>query len=1274
MSRYSTMSVFSVLFLLLVASTVQAIFHKNSPTDNSNLTIGNFIDFTQLLGIDYGRPTLRRRYDYVIVGAGPAGSVLAARLTEDPAVTVLLLEAGRAEIPLVSDVPLAAPNLQSTDYNFAYESEPQTRGCLGLWDRKCSWPHGRGIGGSSIINYMIYTRGNRRDYDAWAAAGNPGWSWDEMLPYHIRSERANVRDFDRNGFHGRSGPLSVEDCPFRSKIATTFVESAQRAGYPYLDYNAGDQLGVSFLQANTLQGRRVTSGNAYLYPARKRPNLHILTSAWVTRVLINKATKEATGVVFVRDGKTQSVTARKEVILSAGAFESAKLLMLSGVGPADHLASFRIPVVQNLPVGELLYEHPGVFGPVFIVHQPIDNYVSLDESINFSNIVQYLKGRGVFTTNSVESLMYVKSPVAESPDPGLPDVEIMQAFSSIDFDTGTGTPRAFRLTNATYDGYFRPIMNLRSFQYLPMLMKPYTKGKLRLRSTNPFNHPLFQYRYFEDDRDIEALVYGMQEAIRVTSQEPFRRLGVELYRKQVPGCEQHPFGTHQYWRCHVMTLTATFHHQVATCKMGPPSDPEAVVDHELRVYGMRRLRVVDIGVVPFPPTAHTAAVAFVIGEKAADLVRDAARKEDYRVREKHSSLPVQSARWSPFEWPFPDRSMAQFLSAVIGLLFLVLGGAVIPSRALISLSNITSLIYDAKEINYGHHSLLDSYDFIIVGAGPAGCVLANRLTEDPAVSVLLLEIGKGEIPLFTDSPLVGPILAATDYNFGYETEKQRYGCLGLRGGRCSWAHGRGVGGSSIINNVIYTRGNRRDYDSWARAGNEGWSWNDVLPLFKRIETANIRDFGDNGFHGTRGRLSVEDCPFRSDIARAFVKSAESAGYRYLDYNAGDNLGVSFLQAHTRNGRRATGGNSYLRDIVDRPNLHIVTRAWVTKILIDPDTKTATGVRLLHNRQYHEVDAEREVILSAGAFESPKLLMLSGIGPAKHLREHGIKLVSDLPVGRKVYEHGGVFGPIFIVREPSDNLVSFEQLANAGEFLRFRNGSGPLTTNSVESLLYVKSPFAEDPDPDYPDVEVMQAFTSFSFDTTPGSRSAYYLTDRMYNEYFRPLANTRNFMFLPMLLKPRAVGRVELKSSNPFNHPMFRYQYFEDERDVDALVYAIKEVIRISTKAPLRRFGVELYSRKVPGCQYMAFNTIDYWRCHVRHLTATFQHQVATCKMGPPQDPEAVVDSRLRVYGIKGLRVADVGIIPEAPTGHTCAHSFLIGEKAADLIKEDHRLH
>uniref|UniRef100_A0A182Y1U9 Uncharacterized protein n=1 Tax=Anopheles stephensi TaxID=30069 RepID=A0A182Y1U9_ANOST len=638
----------------------------------------------------------------------------------------------------------------------------------GIWASKVSSYCLRGLlwaGGATASNKVLealvsrFTRSRQITLEGYLLS---------MARLHLAHERYHSLDAK-----AKASPLSLEEMIlmtiYSSTIATTFVESAQQAGYPYRDYNAGDQIGVSFLQANTLQGRRVTSGNAYLYPARKRPNLHILTRAWVTKVLINK-------------------------------------------------------------------------------------------DINFSNFIQYLKGRGVFTTNSVESLMYVKSPVAASPDPGLPDVEVMQAFSSIDYDTGTGTPRAFRLTNTTFEGYFRPIMNVRSFQYLPMLLKPYTRGKLRLKSTNPFHHPVFQYRYFEDDRDIEALVYGVVQ----------------------------------------------------------------------------------------------------------------------------------------------------------------------PSLSLISLGNITSLIYDAKEINYGRHTLLDSYDFIIVGAGPAGCVLANRLSEDPSVTVLLLDIGRGEIPLFTDSPLIGPILA-------------------------------------------------------------------------------------------------------TDIARAFVKSAEQAGYRYLDYNAGDNLGVSFLQAHTRNGRRATGGNSYLRDIVDRPNLHIVTRAWVTKILIDP------------------------------------------------------------------------------------GKTSMEHILNARrEFLRFRNGSGPLTSNSVESLLYVKSPFAEDPDPEYPDVEVMQAFASFSIDTTPGTRNAYYLTDRMFNEYFRPLANTRNFMFLPMLLKPRAVGRVELKSVNPFSHPAFRYQYFEDDRDVDAVVYAIKEVIRISTKAPLRKFGIELYNRKVPGCQYMPFNTIDYWRCHVRHLTATFQHQGSRC--------------------------------------------------------------
>ena len=318
--------------------------------------------------------------------------------------------------------------------------------------------------------------------------------------------------------------------------------------------------------------------------------------------------------------------------MAAGAFETPKLLMLSGIGPNEELAKFDIPVIQELPVGDTLYEHPGVLGPVFTINRTIDENVNLDRVLNLKTIIDFTAGEGVFTSNSVEGLMYIKTPFAEDPDPGLPDVEIMQALTTLAFDTTPGNRLAFRVTQEVYDSYFVPLRQTRSFQYLPMLMQPRTKGKLRLKSDNPFNHPIFDYNYFEDDRDLEALVYGIKMAINVTGQEPFRRLGVELYTKPLLGCEHLEFNTHEYWRCYVMTLTATFHHQVGTTAMGK------VVDERLNVYGISNLRIVDIGVLPLPVSAHTSAVAFMLGEKAADIIKDDSLVKFRRKRHAKSHI------------------------------------------------------------------------------------------------------------------------------------------------------------------------------------------------------------------------------------------------------------------------------------------------------------------------------------------------------------------------------------------------------------------------------------------------------------------------------------------------------------------------------------------------------------------------------------------------------------------------------------------------------------
>ncbi|XP_053949361.1 glucose dehydrogenase [FAD, quinone]-like [Anastrepha ludens] len=567
-------------------------------------------------------PRPNATYDFIIVGAGPAGCVLANRLSENPNWTVYLIEAGGVE-GIFHQIPVLAAFLQGTQSNWGYKSTPQKRACYGMYNNECFLPRGKILGGTSSINYMIYNRGNRRDFDRWAAAGNKGWSYEDVLPYFLKSENAYLTGLEYSPYHNHSGPLSVEDVQFRTPAVHAFVKGAQQAGHPNTDYNGQSQIGVSYVQANTRRGRRHSAYRAYIEPIRyQRRNLHIVTMARVTRVLINPITKRATGVELLYRNKYYKVRARKEVILSAGAFNSPQLLMLSGIGPADNLKAIDVPVVKELPVGKLLYDHMCHFGPTFTVNtsRELLNIAHLTPSL-VKSFVLGNPGTMLSSIGGVEALAFLKVPSSKEPA-DMPDIEIITVAGSLAADQGSALKQGANFKDELYNKVYRPLERRDHFSFLIMQFHPKSVGRLWLHNRDPFEWPRINPKYFYNEDDVQFMLEGIKEAIRITQTPAMQSLGTRIHDIPVPGCEHHTFGTDAYWRCSIRTLSYTLHHQVATCRMGPESDPTTVVNAELKVHGIQSLRVVDTSIIPFPPTAHTNAASFMIGEKAADMIRD----------------------------------------------------------------------------------------------------------------------------------------------------------------------------------------------------------------------------------------------------------------------------------------------------------------------------------------------------------------------------------------------------------------------------------------------------------------------------------------------------------------------------------------------------------------------------------------------------------------------------------------------------------------------------
>lgn len=537
--------------------------------------------------------------------------------------------------------------------------------------------------------------------------------------------------------------------------------------------------------------------------------------------------------------------------------------------------------------------------------------------------------------------------------------------------------------------------------------------------------------------------------------------------------------------------------------------------------------------------------------------------------------------------------------------------------------------------------------------------------------MLLLEAGiDGSI--YTDIPTLSSYLLATEYNWNFKTEKSPYACLGLTNKMCPWPAGKGVGGGSIVNALIYTRGTKRDFDRWAELGNGGWSYEDVLQYFLKSEDVHITGLENSPYHGRGGNLTIGYNPYATKGSRVFLKAGEELGFDLVDYNGQKPIGFSRIQSTIRKGRRVSAAKAFLSPIKRRPNFHIMQNSRVTRVLIDPLTKNAYGIEFIKNNVFRKVLASKEVILSAGAFMSPFILMHSGVGPQEHLSSLGIKTIQSLRVGDNLQEHLTMAGLSFLVNDSSitvDLIGSIIPRLPVHFLEWYTRGTGVLTDVGCEALGYVKTPLADTED--YPDMELLfVGISGYAADRGTNIRTGMGVSDKIYNKVYKPIEGKPGWTIWPMPSLLRSRGTIRLYNADPLDQPKITHNFLTDPYDVAVLVEGIKWSIKISQTKTFQKYDSRLHDIPIPGCESFTFGSDSYWGCVVRHLTNQLHHPCGTCKMGPESDPTAVVDPRLRVRGIKHLRVADASIMPIMPTGHTQAPAYMIGEKASDMIKED----
>lgn len=537
-------------------------------------------------------------FDYIIVGAGSAGCVLANRLTEDGKSTVLLLEAGGKDTSLMIHIPVGyAQTLKDPKVNWMYETEPDP----GTHDRTHIWPRGKVLGGSSSINGLLYIRGQRQDYDGWAQMGLRGWSYDDLHPYFVRSQNQERDDMDG---HGQGGPLNVSDVTEAHPVSDAVIEAGKSLGLPHRDVNGEDQEGVAYYQLTVKNGRRCSAAVAYLNPAKKRQNLQIETKALASRVLFEG--KRAIGVEYTQNGQTKTAKARAEVLLAGGAINSPQLLELSGIGNPELLNAQGIEVVSALPgVGENLQDH-------FVIgnrYRMKDGTPSVNQQSRglamIGEVFKYLTQRkGLLTLSAAHVAAFVKT----RPELATPDVQyhILPATMDLQKMTETGDMELEKQPGITI---------------APCQLRPESRGSVHIKSARHDNHPAIRPNYLSDPLDQQTAVAGIRWARELANQPA---LAQYIEHELEPGeALQSDEEILEFAR----ETGGTIYHPVGTCKMGIDGDANAVVDNTLRVRGVEGLRVIDASVMPRLVSGNTNAPTIAIAEKACDMIRADAKQK-----------------------------------------------------------------------------------------------------------------------------------------------------------------------------------------------------------------------------------------------------------------------------------------------------------------------------------------------------------------------------------------------------------------------------------------------------------------------------------------------------------------------------------------------------------------------------------------------------------------------------------------------------------------------